>query len=216
MIVSIKIQNFLSFGNETTVTLRPDTNLLAGINGSGKSNFIKAVRLLQAAVTEKNGLQSLFAQWGGIDEVMNVGENVEEMILTYELDKNVLGAYGQPWEQNIFYTIQIKKVSDKNSRFEDKYFLQFDTIKVEIKYDKMAYYSTDNDFFVDSLTKRITLNLINKTDPLLTIRTAIENIDIYDYFDTSPKSPLRKPIMDTSFENKLVSGGFNRHKYSIS
>ncbi|MEY4905663.1 MAG: hypothetical protein RLZZ292_3478 [Bacteroidota bacterium] len=57
MIVSIKIQHFLSFG-DGTITLRPDSNLLAGINGSGKSNFLQAVRLLKAAVSERNGLQS--------------------------------------------------------------------------------------------------------------------------------------------------------------
>ena len=47
MIKSIKLTNFLSFGNEQDeIELRP-LNIIIGTNGSGKSNFLEAFHLLQ-------------------------------------------------------------------------------------------------------------------------------------------------------------------------
>ena len=47
MIKSIKLTNFLSFGNEQDeIELRP-LNIIIGTNGSGKSNFLEAFDLLQ-------------------------------------------------------------------------------------------------------------------------------------------------------------------------
>jgi len=47
MIKSITLSNFFSFAEQQTVTLDPYVNILIGINGSGKSNFIKAIELLR-------------------------------------------------------------------------------------------------------------------------------------------------------------------------
>lgn len=57
--------NLLSFGpNSLGVELRP-LNLLVGANGSGKSNFIEAVRLMRAAPKE---LEEVTRQGGGVGE----------------------------------------------------------------------------------------------------------------------------------------------------
>ena len=64
MIKKIAVQNFFSFGAEQTIELNADTNILVGINGTGKSNFIKAIRLLQEGI--KGDFEKLFSQkWGG-------------------------------------------------------------------------------------------------------------------------------------------------------
>ena len=71
MIKKITVQNFFSFGTEQTIELNPDTNILVGINGTGKSNFIKAIRLLQQGI--KGNFEKVFShQWGGFSGVENL------------------------------------------------------------------------------------------------------------------------------------------------
>ncbi|MBK8568086.1 MAG: AAA family ATPase [Saprospiraceae bacterium] len=54
MLRSIQLQNFMSFGSTAKpIMLNSDSNLLVGINGSGKSNFLKAIQLLTEGVREK-------------------------------------------------------------------------------------------------------------------------------------------------------------------
>ena len=54
MIKEIKITNFYSF-NESIVELHNCTNILIGVNGAGKSNFLKAVKLLKEGVIKRIG-----------------------------------------------------------------------------------------------------------------------------------------------------------------
>ncbi|MDR0564033.1 MAG: AAA family ATPase, partial [Azoarcus sp.] len=52
LLKSIKLTNFLSFGESSPeLELRP-LNVVIGPNGSGKSNLIAALTLLQAAPTD--------------------------------------------------------------------------------------------------------------------------------------------------------------------
>ncbi len=50
MIKSIHFENFFSF-RDTKIELNSNDNILIGINGSGKSNFLKAIQLLKEGVT---------------------------------------------------------------------------------------------------------------------------------------------------------------------
>ncbi len=59
MISKITLENFFSFRNSTVIELNPDINILVGINGSGKSNFLKAIHLLQEGIVG-NGLENFF------------------------------------------------------------------------------------------------------------------------------------------------------------
>lgn len=59
MISKITLENFFSFKQPTTIELNPDINILLGINGSGKSNFLKAIHLLQESIAGK-GLEKIF------------------------------------------------------------------------------------------------------------------------------------------------------------
>jgi predicted ATPase len=69
------------------VTLGQRGALLIGINGSGKSNFIKALRLLHEGMVG-SGFEKLFAQkWGGFSGAGNFGKNgADKIALTYEFD----------------------------------------------------------------------------------------------------------------------------------
>ena len=62
---SIKLSNFLSFGEMPEPVQLGQLNILIGPNGAGKSNFIEAFRLLQAAPRD---LFQPINQGGGVDE----------------------------------------------------------------------------------------------------------------------------------------------------
>jgi predicted ATPase len=64
VIRSITIQNLLSFGEASTIELRP-LNVLIGPNGSGKSNLIEVFGLLQSAPRE---LATAINNGGSIDD----------------------------------------------------------------------------------------------------------------------------------------------------
>ncbi|MBF0184315.1 MAG: AAA family ATPase [Magnetococcales bacterium] len=79
-IEKIKIANLLSFGSgNETLTLGP-LNLIIGANGSGKSNFLEAVSLLQAAPKELN---KPIRDAGGIREWLWKG-NRDKSVATIE------------------------------------------------------------------------------------------------------------------------------------
>ncbi|AXI99896.1 putative ATPase [Cyclonatronum proteinivorum] len=69
MLTSVTLQNFFSFCSKASVPLSPAMNVLVGINGSGKSNFIKALRLLYEGISG-DGLRNLIQlEWGGYDQI---------------------------------------------------------------------------------------------------------------------------------------------------
>ena len=50
MLKTVIIKNFFSFGDEVKICLDKGINVLLGINGSGKTSFINALRLLYEGV----------------------------------------------------------------------------------------------------------------------------------------------------------------------
>ncbi|OQX10417.1 MAG: chromosome segregation protein SMC [Thiothrix lacustris] len=64
-IKSIKLTNFLSFGEESQVIPLKNLNVIIGANGSGKSNFLEAIDLLRSAPNE---LYSPIRQGGGVKD----------------------------------------------------------------------------------------------------------------------------------------------------
>lgn len=67
MFQQIRLSNFFSYKDEV-IDLNPGINLLIGINGSGKSNLIRAFELLDAGMHQK--LSEKILDWGGIGELM--------------------------------------------------------------------------------------------------------------------------------------------------
>jgi predicted ATPase len=65
MLKTIKLTNLLSFGTETEITFNAGLNVLIGANGSGKSNLIEAISLLQAMPKD---LTKAIRDGGGIQE----------------------------------------------------------------------------------------------------------------------------------------------------
>ena len=65
MIKSIHLKNFFSFKDQKIEF--QSTNFLVGINGAGKSNLIKAFRLLKATLTKGELEELIINKWGGFD-----------------------------------------------------------------------------------------------------------------------------------------------------
>ncbi len=72
MLKSITLENFFSFKEKQTIHLNKGVSVLVGINGSDKSNFIKAIRLLYEGVAGI-GFEKVFLQeWVGFSPNANV------------------------------------------------------------------------------------------------------------------------------------------------
>lgn len=119
MLKSITIENFFGFSEAQTIHLNPEVNVLVGINGSGKSNFIKAIRLLYEGV-HGMGLQKLiFEEWGGLDNVLNFSQSKKggsKIIYEFDVQHNF---YGRSLG-NFSYEINISKKGIKDYWLSEK------------------------------------------------------------------------------------------------
>ncbi|MDP2982392.1 MAG: AAA family ATPase [Candidatus Latescibacter sp.] len=124
---SIWIQNLLSFGPDSKpVNLKP-LNVLIGPNASGKSNFINAISILQAAPRD---ISMPLREGGGVGEWIwkGKGEKIAEMgvdfIIPYE---NMSIDFIQPHEKKIVsYTLRI------GSTPLDRLYIDTETVMNEI------------------------------------------------------------------------------------
>ncbi len=66
MIKSVHLTNFFSF-RDCEITLEPDVTVLVGINGSGKTNLLRAFELLKAGMDGK--LRAKVMEWGRIGAI---------------------------------------------------------------------------------------------------------------------------------------------------
>lgn len=225
MIKEIKITNFYSF-NDSRIELQNDTNILIGINGAGKSNFLKAVRLLKEGVAGIGLKKHILDNLGGFDNIFFKGllrnEQSQAIVIQYKFDAHEItkSGYGFRFTDDIIYQITIAKSSSisnyyiKENISNEKGFTYLDFIngsgqlntKVEEKNNKMRFVK-----YNDYDPQELALNEISDTDryfALTTIKKAIKDIVVYDYFDTTPKSPIRKPMLPSS-EKRLFSDGTN-------
>ena len=111
MIKSITLKNFFSF-EEQTVRLNPKVNLLVGINGSGKSNFIKAFELLRFGINEGVPIEKI-NKWGGLGKIRNYSNmKAEKVGIELILDS---ASYNQKEGDNLHYELfAIREEDDYN------------------------------------------------------------------------------------------------------
>ena len=223
MIKKITLENFFSFKEKTTIELNPNINILVGINGSGKSNFIKAIKLLYESVIG-NGFEKIFLKdWGGFNSIANFNNSQTDFIrISYEFDKKILDndkKISNP--QNLIYEITIHKSGGTAYYLEEKAYFFVEKEEVIIFYMKNG-----NGFLIDDLEKKYEQNIQynnifnnnelvlyqisdpNKFYSIYIIKRAIEDFIVYDYFDTTLKSKIRQPNTFGT-ETKLLSNGEN-------
>ena len=228
MIKSIELEYFFSFGKTQTIILNPDTNILIGINGSGKSNFIKIIQLLYEGVVGKDGLETLInKKWSGFSGLVNNSEeNIETVKISYEFDKNVvksvLNGKGHHFSENPIYEIKIHKLGTTNYYFSENIYTkstQADNIS------PFTYLNVSHGRGIISTRQEqkiklkqatfkeneLVLRQISEPDrffPLFTLQKAIEQIAVYNAFDTSPNSTIRQ-LSPYYSEQKLLPNGEN-------
>lgn len=222
MIKSIRIRNFFSIASQIIVF--KDMNALVGINGAGKSNIIKALRVLKAVINDGDMTDLFINQWGGFDAVMYMGNTDAKasIQIEYEFDQEVLGQYGYRFQEPIFYRIRFHKVaSSQNYYICEQFYTKHSDGKPNYMYLKIdqgkgfAREGRSNEqesvtYELDNASESILSQLVDKDRyyQIYTLREAIKDIAIYTYFDTTAKSAIRKPVQP-GFTNRLLPDGSN-------
>lgn len=227
MIKEIKLRNFFSFKNETAVQLNPGMNILLGINGSGKTSFINAFRLLFEGVCG-NGFENLFQkEWGGYMNVSSavVGNQEKSIELTFVFDYKQLKRITpkSPFKSDAFYSIVIKPMGDTSYTIEEKLYAsnlkdaEKPYVFLDFKNERgtlSVYHSTGiktERFAGDTSGQELILRQISDPRrylPTHTIRAAIAQMALYETFDTSSNSIIRQPV-NASKDMRLNSNGAN-------
>jgi predicted ATPase len=210
MFKSITLENFFSFGKSTKIELNPDVNILVGINGSGKSNFIRAIELLYEGVANRK-LESLInRKWGGSESICHFHPSMNQNLkLGFEFRGKAIDDYHNEQKQS--------RISGM-----DDYFFFNPVYEVAISAHKGATYSLSESYFsADDLREQ---NLLpseeshqellfanaesNDQNQLDRMRKVINNLAIYGSFDTGPESNTRR-ITGFYTETKLLANGEN-------
>jgi predicted ATPase len=233
MIKSITFENFFSFREPTTIELNAKVNILVGINGSGKSNFLKAIRFLYESISGI-GVEKIFLRdWGGFNAVANFNESKADTIkLIYIFDCNILNyinkGKGHLFTSNLVYEISIHKAGVTSYYLAEKLYNegeeedsnQFLYLKmdngmgiistIEDNQNKIQHYP-QTDKGISFKGQELVLRQISdpyRFLPLYTLKLAIDSIAVYDYFDTTPGSRIRQNSFD-GIETRLLFTGEN-------
>ena len=224
MIKSIRLKNFFSFKDQKISF--GNTNFLVGINGVGKSNLIKAFRLLKSALTEGDLEELIINRWGGFDAMFFKGSEPTESsscTIEYEFDPLVLREYGYAFLEPVYYCITLEKMgSTQNYSLSEKFCTKYDNGKVHYLYFNAKHgegWAKEGERTDDQHNVHYTLDTSsdsmlsqlkdsNRYPQISTFRKAIADIAIYNYFNTTESSPIRKPATPTAV-TKLMSDGSN-------
>ncbi|MBT3387546.1 MAG: AAA family ATPase [Desulfobacula sp.] len=233
MISRITLENFFSFRTSTTITLNPGINILLGINGSGKSNFLKAIRLLYESIVG-NGLEKIFLkEWSGFHSVANFNNDKNDYIkLSFEFDSNAINKItqqeGYHFHGNLIYDISIVQFGatsyylkeklyspNRNTDKNDFIYMEMDKAQGRIstmEKGKIGFQSYPQEGRQISFKQtEPVLRQISDPErfyPLFTLRRALEELSAYYCYDTTYSSPVRQPAA-YSTEKQLMSDGQN-------
>jgi predicted ATPase len=234
MLSKITLENFFSFGKPTTIELNSGVNILVGINGSGKSNLLKAINLLYEGIAGEGLKKMLLQDWEGFGSVANYNAKESRYIkLTFEFNVESINKINQnkgfSFIDNLIYEITIFPIGNTDYYLKEKLY-KFtpdgdDFIYIEMENGKgVISQRISNGKTRTSLvrypqnvetipfdTNELILKQISDPDrfyPQFTLKKAIENIAVYNYFDTTLNSEIRKPH-NWSIENRLLPNGQN-------
>lgn len=227
MLNSITLENFLSYRESQTIALNKDVNVLVGINGSGKTNLIKALRLVHEGIT--SSFKAILNKWGGFEAIANYSSiDTDTITILFEFNKELINNKGTNayFKENPRYKISIHKLGNSdyylseelsilNEQYESPYlWLKMESGMGQIAEnddnDKIAlsHYGAKEKFDGQELVLK-QLNDPKRHAPLIAIRKVIEQFaSNYGYFDTSTNSPIRL-YGEYGAEAKLKDDGSN-------
>ena len=185
---------------------------MVGINGSGKSNFLKLFELLQNAVKGQR-LRRHILEIGGVNEILYQGEREnDEIVIEMVYENRSLNIDGKKEIEIINYQIKMvptqteyyskeKAWSNSENFFEkDGNVIMYDATK-EYKLSENADLN-EKELVVSFFSPTI---LYSKFDDFKKTLTALNCIN---YLDTSSASPIRKPTLSIP-ETEIENGGGN-------
>ncbi len=226
MLKSITIKNFFSFAEETTIKLNEGVNLLLGINGSGKTSFINALRLLSEGVAGDGMNKLIQEQWGGFDQLINLNgeESPSFAKISFNFnckDLNKIHSAMQ-FTEDVVYSLTIRpsgtsytlseKISTKGKKGKGSFiFLDFNNGNGKISTRSEQGIFLQEISGADVSGQESVIRQINDPVhylPVYVMRKAIESIAVYNDFNVSENSRLRKPA-EYSTENRLKKNGEN-------
>ena len=211
MLKSIRLVNFYSF-KDTTIELNRGVNVLVGINGSGKSNFLKVFELLQNAVKGRR-LRRHILEIGGVNEMLYQGERENDEIgIEMVSESPTFGVHvlGEKIE-TINYEIKVIPT-------QTEYYLKeklWDNIGILFKKEgKSIVFSDANKGFVETNNYN-DLELVEYPSRVsylsrsfLNFFATLNDLGYISTIDTSTTSPIRKPVLAIP-ETEIVNGGIN-------
>lgn len=113
-IKSISIEGFKSIASIQDLELRP-LNVLIGANGSGKSNFFKAMKMLRSSVINYGEFSDFVTRSGGADRILHFGSKVSSRIsfdVTFKEDScNFNAIFSTTAKDNLYVNLSIKDES---------------------------------------------------------------------------------------------------------
>lgn len=216
MIKSIQLKNFLSFRDQT-IDFQTGTNVLIGINGSGKSNLFKALRLFREGVFGMGIERYILEVLGGMDQAAFMGKNVNafSLLLTLDGPKVTDLASGFRFTDDVVIKISCSKVPGSDGFYIEEeisttkgfIYLQFRNGRGHMKRKKeLVKYEGWN-------PREFALREIRDSDSdlsieLVTVKRALESFLVYPNFDTTSNSPTRKAV-PPSLDKRLSFDGSN-------
>lgn len=226
MLKSITIKNFFSFAEETTIKLNEGVNLLLGINGSGKTSFINALRLLSEGVAGDGMDKLIQEQWGGFGQLINLNGEKSPAYAKVSFnfnckELNKIHAAMQ-FTEDVVYSLTIRpsgtsyslseKISTKGKKGKGSFiFLDFNNGNGKISTRSEQGIFLQEISSEDVSGQESVIRQINDPVhylPVYVLRKAIESIAVYNDFNVSEKSPIRKPV-EYSTEKRLKKSGEN-------
>lgn len=226
MLKQVIIENFFSFREEKVVELSPTRNVLLGINGSGKTSFINAIRLLYEGVAGCGFSECFFNRWGGFHSVANMsGGEAGYIRLSYVFDAAALRQMyaSSPFTENVTYTLIIRpmgatgysiqeEISSPDNRKKSKPFVYltfnngYGRLSTRTEGGTVEFKEYDAG---DVSGQELVLRQIsdpNRYLPLFILRKAIESMAIYSGFHTGPGSALRHPSPNSDTARLSTTG----------
>ncbi len=122
MLKKITLTNLLSFGIQTDIVLNDGLNVLIGANGSGKSNLIEAISLLQAMPKD---LTKVIQNGGGIQEWLWKGKKDTvakiEASISFPFENLNLVQHDFEFHANIHHVEMIKELIETSEEKARRY-----------------------------------------------------------------------------------------------
>lgn len=222
MLKRVIIDDFFSFNEIHTIELNEGVNLLLGINGSGKTSFINAIRLLSEGVAGDGLVKLIQEQWGGVSQIANSNgaNNAKGFRISYTFDYKKLNKLGgrDLFKSDVEYYIRIIKSGEtgyflSERVFDDEYtYLHFfdglGNIYTRIKGSKYELQKYEGGDISD---KELALRQINdyKHYPhIYILHKAIKSIAVYNSFNVEEGSKIRS-LTEFSTDNRLRRNGAN-------